>query len=441
MADILGFDSFDDFDNKLGSYLKNNTLDEQFEKCKIDAIKKMVDKFNLLSYQDTRQLAFLMWMLEKKFKVLLNDGYLLNKINLDMFEKKIIQCAPEVNITGYAGSTPLGGPRASFNDSLSCYDCIKFIGQFTNQQKIYDKCLQILEAMPKKLIGPILDPPQIMHLMNYNENSNINHHHNKCKSGDYNLNKLYDFHYSIYKPNPSQEREYNRYKKDMQQAFYDIASTNSTNSIGHICLIDTIVHSHYHIIKSMDQFMFRKEIEISNESALIIKQILFDISNEKVIIDEEEIKIQTQIKMREKINNKLRFISGSDEREIENIFSDAYIYVSDENINEEKLKKKLLIELYERKIVDSDSKLSHNLARNAAEFGRLWIIKFLIERGCQVKNLPVYSNDHWKLESKQLIDILKEDVKDHNGFGTDWVLKRKNDKFKVLEYLLRNNFI
>lgn len=100
-----------------------------------------------------------------------------------------------------------------------------------------------------------------------------------------------------------------------------------------------------------------------------------------------------------------------------------------------------MIELYERGIVEPDSRLSHNLMRKSAENGILWIIKFLVEKGCPVQNLPIYGTYKWNLESKQLKDILSEPVNNSCGFPDDWVRERTAAKLDVMIYLEKNNFI
>lgn len=442
----LNFHDFSDYERKLASYLNQNDLLESFEECRIMGIKKLVDKFDLTNNSDVNQLAFLMWMLTSEFEKILNE-YLIEKIDLCMFEEKLKQNTPKIEITGWAGANPLGGPRGNFQGALAYYDCLKFIGQFTNSQKIYDKCLGILRSMPLKLDGPIMDPPNIIYLMKYNKYVNIDNVRDISKSSH--LNNHYDFYHSIYKPNPSQEYEYNRYKVDIQQSYYNMAQSgdfvnNKSSSVSYICFLDKIINSHWNIIEDMDDFKHqsRLKINISHESRNIIKKILMDISEQN--LQNNLVPIQpNEDSINKIINNKLRFITSEEDGigDIQSIFIDAYCYVSDEKYETEILKRKILIELFERKIVDPDSKLAHNLMRNAADNGILWIVKFLVGKGCRTKDLPPYGAWPWVLESQQLVDILAKDLKIYDSYRKEYIEKKNAARKIVHEYLLNNNLI
>ncbi len=398
----LNFADFEDYDKRLRLYLEKNDLKSRFEKCRLDGIKKMVSKFDLSTYTDTNQLAFLMWMLKSDFEEILNDGFLLSKLDLDTFGKKISECTPSLHIGGFHGLTPLGGFSATSKETLPYYDCIKFIGQFTNQQKIYDKCLEILESMPGKLTGPILDPPQVMYLMNYNRHVDTSKNKFRQKIGY--MDKHHSFHYSIYQPDPSHESECNRYKKDLQQSYHDIASDDAC---GVLCLMNSIVHSHYHVVKNLDDIKFRCRIKMSDNVSDAVYQALLnlsDVSDDELLYFETPSDQDKNKALQKIINDKLRFITKGDnnDTDIDDIFMDAYIYVSDDEYETEVVKRDTLIQLYERGIVEANSEFSHNLMREAADYGRLWLVKFLIEKGCPTKNLPKYGACNHLLESRQL---------------------------------------
>jgi hypothetical protein len=100
-----------------------------------------------------------------------------------------------------------------------------------------------------------------------------------------------------------------------------------------------------------------------------------------------------------------------------------------------------LIALYDSKKVKPDSKLSHNLMRDAVQSGRLWIVKYLVGLGTPTRNLPCYGNYKWNFDSLQLTDILK---KPH--VRIDW---KKSDcdeeiiagRQNVQDYLVENDLI
>ena len=70
--------------------------------------------------------------------------------------------------------------------------------------------------------------------------------------------------------------------------------------------------------------------------------------------------------------------------------------------------------------------------RNAVENGVLWITKFLIDKGCPTKNLPSYGQWKHELESRQLIEILKEKVENHSGLEKNIYWKNKLQKIMYM---------
>jgi hypothetical protein len=436
----LSFTDFNDYEHKFETYLVQKNIVDEFKTTKLEGMKCMVKKLNMKNSHDVNQLAFLMWMLIEDFVVLLNNGFLLEVIDLDYFSDVILKDVPELKITSFHGLTPLGGWGATSNDSLSYYDCIKFIGQYTNQQSIYDKCLKSLEALPTKLDGPIKKPSTIMYLMNYNPNKNICTNNNKFKTkpiGEH-IDKLYDFRNSVYSPDPSHEKQYNRYKCDLQYAFKELGSTNE---LAYLCLMNHMVHSHYHVIKnteSITTFYSRiKDERVEN----IVKHLLIGINN--IVFEKVEEKEDFETILKNKIDAKLCFLDKTDYIEMWSIAISAFVYVSDDTYNENEniLKRNMLTELYERGIAEPNSKFSHNLMREAADEGRLWLVKFLISKGVRTKDLPSYGAWPWNLESKQLTSILLELEKDYSNYGQEYINNKTKARKRVYNFLLENNYI
>lgn len=435
----LSFSNFKDYEAKLRQYLIATNCVDEYQKCKLDGIKIMVDNLSSLeTYAYFNQLGFLMWMIPTTFEMLLNDVFFMNKINLGEIKEKLLDNPPALTITGFAGLTPLGGPRGSSTKTVSLYNCIKFIGQFTNSQLVYDKCLDILESLPTKLEGPILNPPAVMYLMNYNKN--VDTSKNKYKQKLDRINKLHDFYYSVYRPDPSHEQEYNTYKKDIQCAYLQLAKNIGT--IGYLCLLNQLIRSHWNIIENTSQITFLSKINLG-DSYEIIERSLIDISNQVIIDKTDEPKsesIQNE-KIMKKIKEQLRFIDYNDYQEISSIFSDAFIYVTDDKYNEELYKRNMLIQIYECNLVDINSSLSHNLMREAVHNGNIWIVKFLIEKGVSTQNLPKYGSHDHCLESKQLNEIVYEDIEDYHGYGETYILKKKKDREAMKYFLIKTDII
>lgn len=400
-------------ERKLQTYIDNKELKNQFDTCYIDGVKRMVGLLDLTKDDDVEYLAYVMWENIPEFELIINENLI---IDLEWFEQKIKQCTPKVTITSY-GKNPLNGPRARFDGALAYYDCVKFVGQFTHSQQVYDLCLRILQAMPVKLDGPILNPPDVMYLMNFNKHVQVQHCP-KIKMMD----NQYDFNHSIYQPSPMNDDLYERYKKQMQLAYYKIAQNDS---VGYICLALFLMKTCYYNVSSAN-YTHRLIVTLNNKEAQIMNDIFDDVNQcDECVVPN---------KMEEEINEKLYFITPDAERDINHMFIDAYIYVTDDCIDFEQyqMKKQLFYALYEKGIVPMDSKLTHNLLRNAVDLGVLWIVKFLIDRGCKVKDLPCYAAYEWQLESMQLIDILHKKATDNTK-----TMAKKN----VHDYLVRNNLI
>jgi hypothetical protein len=366
----------------------------------------------------------------KDFETLLNTGKL--KIDLDYVKKVILEDIPRIRITGRLEGTS--------NRSLSYYNCLKFIGQFTNSQQVYDQCLDILYAMPENLEGPIFNPVQVLHFLGFN--THVDTSKNKYKeetkemlaSWSLSINKSGSFRDSIYLPNPSQEREYERYKVEIESIYYDMTNSETDQFLGCICFASYILQNRtwefdFHKVN----FKFRSNL--TDIALKTIHQHLLDVYECNPTVVNTDIMI--------KVEETLRFLSPKNTIGIIYLFGNICSEISNEKSEHESFEKRLLIEIYERKIVSPDSKLSHNFMREVAESGRLWILKFLIEKGCPIKNLPKYgvTGQFWVLENKQIRQILEEKVEDPYGFGKDWIEQMRKDKLTVLTYLLTNNLL
>lgn len=419
---------YDNISFKLKQFIQENKLDKKIEKYKLISIKSMVDELNMLSIQDVYQLAYLLWNLQNEFKILLNDGYLLNKINLNDFKNKILLSTPNIKYNGNAGLNPLGGPRCTFDGAIPYYDCIKFIGQFTNSQEVYDKCLEILDSMPPNIKhGWLLNPITVMYLMGYNENI-INHKNNKHIEDNLNIDTEDLYYHFIYTPNPSQSEEYERYLTQVQK-HCSILCLKKKNISSYLCLSDLL---HIHNWNELNY----------NDFQVDIKDIFFKIKNlfikiNKIQIDNNIMIIQEEIDIKNKINNKLRFIRKSDESAIKSIFINAFIYVTDDKYDKEILKRNLLIELFERNFVEPNSFLSHYLLREAVMNGILWIVKFLISKGCRTKDLIKNKNLHEQHDDNRELKYFYEKFDILTMNDNKDMISKKN----VFNYLIENNLI
>jgi len=290
--------------------------------------------------------------------------------------------------------------------------------------------------MPAKLDGPILNPPDVMYLMNYNFNVDTCKNKHKKKTG--NVNKLYDFDRSIYQPDPSHENQYNRYKREIQLAYIHIAK-DWGNKTPYICLTDRIIHSHYHIMDDTDRIASYARLGDQYKDVYkIVEGIIIDIDNTPPA---QAVAVSSLESIRESINRQFKFLDDGDETEMRSIAVDAFIYVSDDKYDQQIMRREKLIALYDRGLAKPDSMFSHNLIRNAVESGRIWLVKFLVDKGVSTKNLPCYGKYGHELESKQLIDIVNEKYKNYSGFGSEYVEQQQILRDSMRRYLTENNLI
>jgi hypothetical protein len=268
-----------------------------------------------------------MWLNIDICRDLLNDGFLMKKINLELFKSIIVKDTPAITNQKIHGLTPLSGFSCSFNDSIPYYDIIKFIGQFTVSQEVYDKCLNILESMPKNIKGYLLPPPKIMLLMSFNKNVDIS----KNQYIDYktDMDNKYDFYASVYTPKPNQDPEYSRNHNEKQQYFYNKVLKKSNNA-SMVCLSQCFVTPTYLYISSIEDSIRRStSIPFDNDIIMMIVKNINDICNTH--IDDNIINEYNNSMIKKDIEKALSFIRNSilDESSIRTIFINACVYVDD----------------------------------------------------------------------------------------------------------------
>lgn len=441
MTSFTKFESFNDFDNKSHQYLSDNKItNEEYDKYKLSCLEQLMNSYDFTLRSDANQIAFMIWFKRQNMILLLNNKSLDKLFDLKLIKNEILNNSPSLTSGEFYGLTPLGGWTMRSSDSLNYYNVLKFIGQFTNDQKTYDICLDILIKLQrrmnnKKLDGPILDYRDIMYLMNFN--SNVNTSNNLIKKR-YDYGDNYDqFFDSIYLPDPSDERQYEKYKNDIQIILYKNALTNKLSKLSIIHFIDTIVHQHYHVIDGIEKMKWLIKIKVDDEFFNEVKNVLMYIGNTKITNDKKEDMKNDNIEFR------LKFIDPNDEKctDLSSIRIKAICYVSDENYDKEVYNRDMLIALYEKNIVNPNSKFSHNLLREAVDRGILWLTKFLIKHNVPTKDLPKYGYWGHELESKQLSDILKEPKKDYHNYGKEYMNKLNANREKVKQYLIENNHI
>lgn len=413
----LSFTSLSDYDAKIAKFVKSQNLPNDFlKKCRLEVLEHVILSLNMLNQNDAKQITYLMWKHYEELTILLNQGIILKKIDLGFFKQ-------------YFANNPL-----TFHSiGAQYYDCVKFIGQTTDSQEVYDQCLNILESVMYDTYG-IHTPCEIMYLMNYNFSSQIDTSRNKYKirNKHSSIDKLHDFYKSTWSPNPGDEKQNERYKVDMQRAYLSILSSKTNNQMINVLgLVDQMIHSHYHVINNTKQLNHKLCSKINGLPIQQIEQVLLAIN--EVVLEKQDLEFN-KIDNEKIIEKKMRFLSETDHQEMTNIGIEASIYVTDENYEKESLRRDTLIELYKRKLAHPDSQFSHNLIRDAVKNGKLWLVKFLIQQGVQTRNIPRYDcYNRSKTYLQQLDQILKEDYMMNDSL--------RSSRKVVRDYLIENNYI
>lgn len=279
------------YEKKLGNYLHKRGLTQKYDECRIEALKNMLNKLNMNKRDDIHQLAYVMWnkSLYEYLLVLLDNGELLKIIDLDKFAEVMIKNPPFVELRGRM--------QCIIGDTCAHYSCIKFIGQFTKSQEVYNKCVSIVKSLPKELNGPIIKPFDVLYLMSFNKWVKVETLTDEILK---NKDKMIDvigikefFFYSIYCPNPSQEEYYYRYLEDIEASHIELYNLRNACSvliaektqdlISTICLADIIIHSHYSTIQNTKNLAFYCQSIMKSNCILEISQILVDINREEIV--------------------------------------------------------------------------------------------------------------------------------------------------------------
>jgi len=445
----LSFSGFAVYRKKLDKYLEDKKCKDDFKMYQLDAIKKLVDTLNMTNECDVEHLAFLMWKFLDKFIILLNSDYLMTKIDLGFFKSVLLKNLPKIGRVADTENSESEYSLPNNDFTIGYYDCLKFIAQYTNSQKVYDECLDIFESiLGLGICGRIMEPHIIMYLMNYNPNQNIDKSKNKFKVKPINqhVDKFNDFNHSVWDITFNDNHHNSKYKRDIQKAYLLLmATTTNANEYEIMCtaLVNEMINSHFCVISNTD-IIETFHSKVQNIPFKNIEKILIDIDN--IVIEEIEVSIEEKNKQdlaqrKAIIESKLKILDEYDYEEITSIGLQAFIYVADELYEKEALKRDMLIELYYKKLAMPNSKFSHNLIRCAVGNGRLWLVKFLIEQGVPTKNLPTYGSYKWDLESKQLDVILNEKITECSNSRENWLLTKAANYKIVQSYMIENGYI
>jgi hypothetical protein len=318
------------------------------------------------------------------------------------------------------------------------YSVLKFIGQFTKHQEIFDMCLSLLTVMSIGNSEGYIYYDNIPYLLNFN--SNVNTENNLFKTNHGFKSNYNEFYMPVYNNNKS---AYD-YGNKIRATLYKLIKINNHSVLSITwfvkCVGDTIArfNERFNDIKDLQYYL---NLDEKDEDDRKIIQTCIDISNIEYKVSPEVQKKHCKYD-NHSIDHILSFIDNKicESSDIGDIISDAYTYLNDEEWNGEDYKqiKILIIELYKRKIINNDDYYSHGLLRHTVNNGMFLFTKYLVEIiKIPTRNLPRWN---YSFNSLQLINILNEDCDIHRYKGKE-LEKRKENRNKIKQYLIKNDFI
>jgi hypothetical protein len=401
----VGFRDIEDFDAKCWRYLFDKSITcKQYNNYNVLILKRLVSSLTIDRRDDAKFLGVLMWNIcSQNMMEIINDGFI---IKLDIIE-------------GYVCDVTTYGVWKSF-DSYYYYNILKFIGQYTSSQIVYDRCLIMLETLiwelgENVLHENVINPFDMLYLLSFNQN--VDTKKNRMTNLYIPGNKEYIFTKSAYHQELSDmDIIYDKYVVSIQYELYRMAKLHNYSSLTMIGFVRNVVQQHYPII---DIDTMKRSIRVCIDNIPFTNKVirtLIDMSNTPLI---------------PKLNKQ------SPARSIDDDIVDTLVCVMDDYYN----KRKMLITMYNTKFITPNSSYSHDLLRYAVDQGMLWLVKFLISQGVPTQNLPIYSNYPRALESLQLFDILNSNPKDRFGYGPHYMNSLKQERNKVASYLIKYNLI
>lgn len=345
--------------------------------------------------KDLDHATLISYMLKRNKDIMisfLHEGVFRNVINLKHIEIEFLKCIPAIY-----------GKRdwsAKASDTIEYYNILKFLGQYTRSQEVYEACINILLQLMKlvdnkSLPGMIIDYRNMMYLFNFNSNVDTSKNPIKLRytAGD----NYKEFNSSIYQPEPNDEYSYRLYTNALQWQTYCIAASSKTTLSTVLFLKEVVLHGFH---ETIDSKLISKSVSFPLTSDFLkqIDEALRILSTTEMKEDVKSFKIEPEVS----VYDILRFVDAKDPKctVLDDIAHKLICYPSDT------FQKQLFEKLYELKLTSPDSNFSHNIMRHAVYNNRVDLVKYLISQGVKTTDLPTY---RFRLYGDlQLIDIAKK---------------------------------
>ncbi len=389
----------------VNSYLHVHNLTSVAEHVQEQAVLKTLQSLDYPKSQlDTSTLhLILQYYFPKESIQILNKK--LFDFRIDDLCDALLSCPPNLDITHVARApTPLNAARATSNETVNYYGILKFIGQYTDDKSVYDKCVATITKLYGKVEGPIMDADEVLFLMGQNKNfsgqkgfQQFKRPKNAC------FHKKKDLLRSIYRPDPVQSRQYEQTKHVYGSSLISIITgdNNDLSEVAKVLLVKHFMCSHFYIPKNTGELLDSRQVEraLGAKGAMYFKIDLRDTAL-RIFTKETELNLAaTQIDPKQSNIIKAQSI-------VEGLtLDDAYelMDVLDRDVrcwgkDPDNLAFELLFSL---NIVPVDSDMAHYAIRRAAQYGNLGRVKYLVDLGVSV-NPPSYKPfRRWIFEEDQ----------------------------------------
>ncbi|XWV26086.1 putative orfan [Tupanvirus soda lake] len=140
--------------NIVRSYAKTNALFGDFCNSHMQCLATLLNNCDIYDsdsanrYKNRKFISFLLWSCNEYCRMILNKQLWLCPIDRMLEELSKIKCVDK--------------------NTLLIYSIIKFIGQYTNDKYIYDKCCLLMESIQDIFPEYVMTPAQIRHLFAFN---------------------------------------------------------------------------------------------------------------------------------------------------------------------------------------------------------------------------------------------------------------------------------
>jgi len=338
----------------------------------------------------------------------------------------------------------MGGMSARFTNNLYHYSCLKFIGQYTKDQQLFEKIIQLLKSMPSKIEGYILSPLDTLFMMKYNR-------HCKCESLN-NIPKPYckkiskTFRGSIFVPEPEQDIQINEFIFIYGKEENRISLENINTDIAKFLLSESIVNTSNETIEIQNdnvRTILEKKYNTNFEDGTInaITLMILEFVSEK--FDNYYDKNQDELlkRVQEKVREEMIFLDKTttydftDQGHVEIVITDEIFQNPIKTFDQMLLLERFYF-LFNSGLFEMNSQTTFYYLECGFRYGRLWMVKYLIDE----KKIQMGGWDYKSMQTNLEKDIQKfEKETNHYSSSLTYDTALYNSRKNCLSYAVETN--